>query len=119
MDQALWLRAKNEIKDEEYTEFYKYQANAYDEPRLRLHFSADAPLAINALLFVPKENPERLGWGRIDPAVALYCRKVLIDPKPKDLLPDIASTGNSPTFSAPASCVVSPVERESSIRPRS
>jgi TNF receptor-associated protein 1 len=86
--QALWLRSKNEIKEEEYTEFYKFQANAHDEPRLRLHFSADAPLAINALLFVPKENPERFGFGRTDPAVALYCRKVLIDPHPKDLLPE-------------------------------
>ncbi|HZZ56190.1 MAG TPA: molecular chaperone HtpG [Opitutaceae bacterium] len=86
--QALWLRGKNEIKDEEYTEFYKFQAHAHDEPRLRLHFSADAPLAINALLFVPKENTEKLGLARLEPAVALYCRKVLIDAKPKDLLPE-------------------------------
>jgi molecular chaperone HtpG len=86
--QALWLRNKNEIKDEEYTEFYKFQANAFDTPRLRLHFSADAPLAINALLFVPEENPERFGLVRAEPAVALYCRKILIDPHPKDLLPE-------------------------------
>lgn len=85
---ALWLRGKSEIKDEEYTEFYKFQANAWDEPRYRLHFSADAPLAIKALLFVPTENPERAGFGRIDPAVALYCRKVLIDSKPTELLPE-------------------------------
>jgi len=64
--QALWLRNKNEIKDEEYTEFYKFQAHAYDEPRLRLHFSADAPLAINALLFVPKTNPEKFGMMRAE-----------------------------------------------------
>ncbi|HTB80251.1 MAG TPA: molecular chaperone HtpG [Opitutaceae bacterium] len=86
--QALWLRNKNEIKDEEYTEFYKFQAHAFDEPRLRLHFSADAPLSINALLFVPKDNPEKLGLARTEPGVALYCRKVLIDSKPKDLLPE-------------------------------
>jgi molecular chaperone HtpG len=86
--QALWLRSKNEIKDEEYTEFYKFQAHAYDEPRLRLHFSADAPLAINALLFVPKDNTEKLGLSRLEPAVSLYCRKVLIDQKPKDILPE-------------------------------
>jgi TNF receptor-associated protein 1 len=86
--QALWLRNKNEVKDEEYTEFYKFQAHAHDEPRLRLHFSADAPLAINALLFVPKENTEKLGFARIEPGVALYCRKVLIDAKPKALLPE-------------------------------
>jgi molecular chaperone HtpG len=86
--QALWLRNKNEIKEEEYTEFYKFQAHAYDEPRLRLHFSADAPLSINALVFVPKENPERLGLTRLEPSVSLYCRKVMIDAKPKDLLPE-------------------------------
>jgi TNF receptor-associated protein 1 len=86
--QALWLRNKNEIKDEEYTEFYKFQAHAFDEPRLRLHFSADAPLAINALLFVPKDNTEKLGFSRLEPAVALYCRKILIDAKPKDILPE-------------------------------
>jgi molecular chaperone HtpG len=86
--QALWLRGKNEIKDEEYTEFYKFQSHAHDEPRLRLHFSADAPLAINALLFVPKENTEKLGFARLEPSVALYCRKVLIDAKPKALLPE-------------------------------
>jgi len=86
--QALWLRGKNEIKDEEYTEFYKFQAHAHDEPRLRLHFSADAPLSIHALLFVPKENTEKLGFARSEPAVALYCRKVLIDARPKDLLPE-------------------------------
>ncbi len=86
--QALWLRNKSEVKEEEYTEFYKFQAHAHDEPRLRLHFSADAPLTINALLFTPKENTEKLGFSRLEPSVALYCRKVLIDAKPKDLLPE-------------------------------
>src|SRR3954466_5916157 len=86
--QALWLRSKNEIKEEEYTEFYKFQAHAYDEPRFRLHFSADAPLSIHALLFVPKDNTEKLGLSRLEASVSLYCRKVLIDAKPKDLLPE-------------------------------
>jgi TNF receptor-associated protein 1 len=86
--QALWLRGKNEIKEEEYTEFYKFQAHAYDEPRLRLHFSADAPISIHALLFVPKENTEKVGFARSEPGVSLYCRKVLIDARPKDLLPE-------------------------------
>jgi molecular chaperone HtpG len=86
--QALWLRNKNEIKEEEYTEFYKFQGHAHEAPRYRLHFSADAPLAINALLFVPHENTEKLGFARLDPSVGLYCRRVLIDARPKDLLPE-------------------------------
>ncbi len=86
--QALWLRNKNEITEEEYKQFYKFQANAFDEPSSWLHFSADAPLEINALLFVPSENVERLGFGRMEPHVALYCRKVLIDAEPKGLFPE-------------------------------
>ncbi len=85
---AIWLHKSSEITDEQYTEFYKFQSNAFDEPSYRLHFSADAPLVINALLFTPQTNPEKMGFGRIDPAVSLYCRKVLIDDKPKELLPE-------------------------------
>ncbi|MBU0481045.1 MAG: molecular chaperone HtpG [Proteobacteria bacterium] len=86
--QALWARSKSEIKDEEYNEFYKFIGNAVDEPSYRLHFTADAPLAIKALLFSPKENFESLGFGRVDPGVSLYCRKVLIEQHSKNILPD-------------------------------
>ncbi len=86
--QAVWLKPKSEVSEEEYKEFYKFQANAFDEPRFWLHFSADAPLTINALLYVPTENLERFGFGRMDAGVALYCRKVLIDSDPKGLLPE-------------------------------
>ena len=85
--QALWLRGRSEISDEEYAEFYRFQAHAYDEPRLRLHFTADAPLAINALLFVPADDPEKVGLVRAEPSVGLYARRVLIDGRPADLLP--------------------------------
>jgi len=86
--QAIWTRSKSEIKDEEYTEFYKFVGNAFDEPHYRLHFAADAPLAINALLFVPKENFERLGFGRAKPGVNLYCQKVLIEQHSESILPE-------------------------------
>jgi len=86
--QALWTRAKSDITEEEYTEFYKFVGNAVDEPIFRLHFSADAPLTINALLYVPKENYELMGMGRIQPGVNLYCQKVLIDQHSKNILPE-------------------------------
>lgn len=84
----IWMRGKGEISDEEYNEFYKFQADAFDDPLYRLHFSSEAPLEINALIFVPKENPERWGFGKTDPGVSLYCKKILIDTKPEGLLPD-------------------------------
>lgn len=85
--EALWLRSKAETTPEQYAEFYKFQAHAYDEPRFHLHFSADAPLQINAILFVPRDNSEKQGLGRVEPGVALYSRRVLIDAKPQDFLP--------------------------------
>lgn len=86
--QALWTRNKSEISDEEYNDFYKFIGNAGDEPEYRLHFSADAPLMINALLFVPKENFEMLGFGKMDPGVNLYCQRILIDQHSKMILPE-------------------------------
>ncbi|MGJ3243422.1 MAG: molecular chaperone HtpG [Opitutales bacterium] len=86
--QAIWLRSKGDVTEEEYKEFYKFQANAFDEPMHWLHFNSDAPLTINALLFTPSQNQEQFGFGRMEPGVALHCRKVLIDGQPKGLLPD-------------------------------
>lgn len=86
--EALWLKSKNEVTDEQYDEFYKFACKAWDAPRFRLHFAADAPLQINALLFVPTENPEKFGLGQTEPGVALYCRRVLIDAQPPDFLPE-------------------------------
>ncbi len=86
--EALWLKNKNEISDEQYEEFYRFAGHAWDKPRFRLHFAADAPLQINALLFTPTDNPEKWGFGQTEPGVALYCRRVLIDPKPADFLPE-------------------------------
>lgn len=86
--QAIWARSKNEITEEEYTEFYKFIGNAMDEPSYRLHFAADAPLSIKTLLYVPKENFETLGMGRMQPGVNLYCQKVLIDQHSENILPE-------------------------------
>jgi len=86
--EALWLKNKSEVSDEQYKAFYQFACKAWDEPSYRLHFSADAPIAINALLFSPSENPERMGFNKTESGVALYSRKVLIDAAPKELLPD-------------------------------
>jgi molecular chaperone HtpG len=87
--EALWLKPKAEVKEEDYEEFYKFVSKGWDKPRYQFHFSADAPLRINSLLFVPGSNKEKfLGVGQLEPSVALYCKKVLIDPHPKGLLPE-------------------------------
>jgi TNF receptor-associated protein 1 len=86
--QALWTRSKSEIKEEEYNEFYQFIGHDHEKPLLRLHFTADAPLAIQSLLFVPARNFETMGMGRMESEVNLYCKKVLIQAKAKHLFPE-------------------------------
>jgi molecular chaperone HtpG len=86
--QALWARSKSEITDQEYNEFYQFVGHDHEAPLLRLHFTADAPLAIQSLLFVPQKNWEKLGFGRTEAGVNLHCRKVLIQSHAKHLFPE-------------------------------
>jgi TNF receptor-associated protein 1 len=86
--QAIWARNKNDIKEEDYDEFYKYIGHDQEKPLYRLHFSADAPLTIQALLYVPSHNIEQLGMGHLESGVNLYSRKVLIQAHAKGLFPD-------------------------------
>ncbi|MBM3849591.1 MAG: molecular chaperone HtpG [Verrucomicrobia bacterium] len=86
--QAIWARSKNEVKEEEYQEFYEYLAHDNEPSKYRLHFTADAPIAVQALLFVPSRSLEMPGMVRQESEVHLYCRKVLIESKPKGLLPE-------------------------------
>ena len=85
---AIWTEDKNSLTKQQYTDFYKYMSNAFDEPKYTIHFRADAPIDLKCLFFVPTFHTEKFGMGRIEPGVNLYSRKVLIESKPKDLLPD-------------------------------
>ncbi len=86
--QAIWSRPQAEVKEEEYSEFYQFLGHDYEKPLYRLHFTSDAPLSIQSLLFVPSHNFESMGMGRVDSEVHLYCRKVLIQSKAKGLFPE-------------------------------
>ncbi len=86
--EALWLKPKSEVTQEQYNEFYKFAAHAFEEPSYTLHFAAEGTRNIKALIFAPGENMELWGMGQMQPGVALYCKKVLIDPHPPKLLPE-------------------------------
>jgi HSP90 family molecular chaperone len=86
--QAVWSMDPKEVERETYVDFYKYIAQAIDDPLDILHFRADAPLEIQALLFVPSFHSEKYGMERMEPGVNLYSRKVLIESKCHDILPD-------------------------------
>ena len=85
---ALWAQDPKEISQEEYVDFYKYVASTTDEPMETYHFRADAPIDIKALLFIPSSHGEKTGMQRLTPGVSLYSRKILIEAKSPNILPD-------------------------------
>jgi TNF receptor-associated protein 1 len=86
---ALWTLPKADVTEEQYTEFYKYKSGDFEAPLYRLHFSADAPTAIKALLYIGSSHEEKYGMGRVKPGTDLYSRKVLIEAS-SGILPDWA-----------------------------
>lgn len=87
---ALWREPKSNIKKEQYNEFYKFLT--YDEePMDTIHVAVDAPIQFNALMFIPKKNFDFFGFNREDYGLDLYVRRVLIQHKNKDLLPEYLS----------------------------
>ena len=84
---AIWAKDPKEVDKDEYSDFYKFIADAVDEPLDIYHFRADAPLDVKALFFIPSFHSEKYGMGRMAPGVSLYSRKVLIENKSPDILP--------------------------------
>lgn len=84
---AVWREPKNNVKEKEYKEFYKFFANATEDPVGWMHFSADAPIQLNSLLFFPKTNYETLGFSPEEHGVSLFVKRVLIQNDNKDLMP--------------------------------
>ena len=86
--EAIWLQDPKTVDEGKHSDFYKYVTHMYDEPLSTLHFRMDAPLDIKALMYIPRFHQEKYGMGRMDPGVSLYSRKVLVEPKSPDILPE-------------------------------
>ncbi len=54
---ALWAKPKDEVSDEEYKEFYKHIAHAWDEPLEVISMKAEGTFEYQALLFIPSRAP--------------------------------------------------------------
>ncbi len=85
---AIWHEPKTVLKKEQYDEFYKFLTYESDEPLSVIHNSVDAPIQFHSLLFIPKKNIDFFGFNRNDYGLDLYVRRVLIQHKNKDLLPE-------------------------------
>lgn len=88
---AIWREPKSTITKEQYNEFYKFLTYDTNEPMDVIHKSIDAPIQFNALLFIPSKPGESFWYDRENYGLDLYVRRVLIQHKNKDLLPEYLS----------------------------
>lgn len=75
---ALWARPRDEVSDEEYTEFYKHVAHAWDEPLETIAMRAEGTFEYQALLFIPSHAPFDLFQQNATVGVQLYVKRVFI-----------------------------------------
>jgi molecular chaperone HtpG len=88
---AIWREPKSSITKEQYNEFYKFLTYDAEEPHDVIHKSVDAPIQFNALLFIPNKSSDYFWYDREHYGLDLYVRRVLIQHKNKDLLPEYLS----------------------------
>ncbi len=84
---ALWLRPKSDVSEKEYREFYKYVANAADEPALVLHNKLEGNISYSSLLFIPGHKPYDLFHPDRKTRVKLYIKRVFITEDSAMLIP--------------------------------
>merc|ERR1712134_18366 len=86
---AIWLRAKEDVNEEEYNEFYKSISKDYLDPLAYTHFNAEGEIEFKSILFLPKKAPMDMmdNYWTKKAEVKLYVRRVLVADKFEDLLP--------------------------------
>ncbi|MCV7029979.1 molecular chaperone HtpG [Mycobacterium sherrisii] len=85
---ALWARPKDEVSDEEYKEFYKHIAHAWDDPLEVIVMKAEGTFEYQALLFIPSHAPFDLFQRDAKIGVQLYVKRVFIMGDCDQLMPE-------------------------------
>src|ERR1700742_4889993 len=85
---ALWARPKDEVSDEEYKEFYKHVAHAWDDPLEVIAMKAEGTFEYQALLFIPSHAPFDLFNRDAKIGVQLYVKRVFIMGDCDQLMPE-------------------------------
>ena len=87
----IWRKNKDELKDEDYENFYHEKRYGFDKPLKHIHVKADGAVVYNAILFIPENTPFDYYTKEYEKGLELYSNGVLIMDKCGDLLPDYFS----------------------------
>merc|ERR1719203_973601 len=86
---AIWLRNKEDVTEEEYSEFYKSISKDYLDPLAYTHFNAEGEIEFKSILYLPKKAPFDMmdNYWQKKSEVKLFVRRVLVAEKFDELLP--------------------------------
>lgn len=87
----IWKKNKNELKKEDYENFYREKHYGFDTPLKYIHVSVDGAVSYNAIMFIPEKMPFDFYTKEYEKGLELYANGVLIMNKCPDLLPDYFS----------------------------
>ena len=85
---AIWRQSPSKVEADEYTDFYKQLTFDFNDPLAHVHLVSDMPVNVRSILFVPSKRERNLMTADSDHGLRLYSRKVLIQERNRDLLPD-------------------------------
>ncbi|MCD6010010.1 MAG: molecular chaperone HtpG [Pseudomonadota bacterium] len=85
--QALWVRPKSEVSDDEYQAFYKHISHDFSDPLTWSHNKVEGKLEYTSLLYVPERAPFDLYERDGARGVRLYVQRVFIMDDAEQFLP--------------------------------
>jgi molecular chaperone HtpG len=84
---AIWARAKKDITEDEYNEFYKQLSHDYEAPLAHTHNRVEGSTEYTQLLYIPGKAPMDLYNREKSAGVKLYVKRVFIMDDAEALLP--------------------------------
>ncbi len=84
---ALWMRAKKDITEEEYNQFYQEVSNDYQAPLAHMHNRVEGSLEYTSLLYIPQKAPFDMWNQQSKYGLKLYVQRVFIMDDVEQFLP--------------------------------
>ena len=85
---AIWAKDKSEIKEEEYSEFYKHISHDWNNPLSHIHVKLEGVTEYTILLYIPEKTPMDFFMPDRKHGIQLYSRRVFIMDDCKELIPE-------------------------------
>lgn len=84
---ALWARAKKDITEDEYQEFYKHVSHDFENPLAHVHSRVEGKQEYISLLYIPSRAPFDLYDRDRRQGIKLYVKRVFIMEDAEKLMP--------------------------------